>query len=142
LDERGAVKDFLRRLKVKTIIAGSRTFNCFEEMKYILDNSLWQITEVVSGTARGADLLGGAWAKINNIDIKRFPASWDKYGKYAGYRRNEDMAKYADALIAFHDGDSKGTQHMIDLANKYKLHIFIFNFKDHKFYGQFQSRKR
>ena len=51
----------------------------------------------------------------------RFPADWDKYGKAAGYKRNGEMARNADALIAFWDGKSRGTKHMIDLAKKYDL---------------------
>jgi hypothetical protein len=46
--------------------------------------------------------------------IKRYPADWDTFGKSAGYRRNEQMAEDADALVAFWDGESKGTAHMID----------------------------
>lgn len=61
-------------------------------------------------------------------------ANWDLYGKSAGYRRNEDMAKYAKedtnigVLIAFWDRVSKGTKHMIDLANKYRLRVFVVNY--------------
>ena len=54
-----------------------------------------------------------------------FPADWDKYGKAAGYKRNEEMARNADALIAFWDGKSRGTKHMIDLAKKYDLQARI-----------------
>jgi hypothetical protein len=38
------------------------------------------------------------------------------------------MAKYADACVAFWDEKSKGTKHMIDLANKYKLEIRIIKY--------------
>jgi len=58
-------------------------------------------------------------------------AEWDKYGKSAGYKRNEQMAIYAKedngVLIAFHNG-SKGTKHMIDLANKHGLRVFVIKF--------------
>ena len=42
----------------------------------------------------------------------------DVHGKKAGYLRNVDMAEYADALVAFWDGKSKGTGHMIDIVLK------------------------
>ena len=50
-----------------------------------------------------------------------YPAQWDKYGKRAGYRRNEQMAEVADGLIAFWDGQSKGTKHMIDIMTEKNL---------------------
>ena len=83
--------------------------------------------EIVSGTAKGADQLGEKYAKEKGYPVKQFPADWSK-GKSAGYVRNEEMAKYADALIAFWNGLSKGTGHMIDLAKKYKLKIRICNY--------------
>ena len=84
--------------------------------------------EIVSGAANGADKLGEKYASEKEYSIKQFPADWNKYGKSAGYKRNEEMARYADALIAFWDGESKGTKHMIDLANKYNLKINIIQY--------------
>ena len=42
-----------------------------------------------------------------------------------GYIRNEEMAKNADALVAFWDGESHGTKHMIELANRYGLKVRV-----------------
>ena len=53
---------------------------------------------------------------------------WDIYGKKAGYMRNEEMAKVADALVVFWDGKSKGTKHMIDIGKKFKLKIRVIKF--------------
>ncbi len=69
--------------------------------------------EIVSGGAAGVDTFGEQWAYEANVDVKRFPAQWHKYGRSAGHRRNADMARYADRLIAFWDGQSKGTENMI-----------------------------
>lgn len=114
---------------MKVIIAGSRNFTDYnflaEECNKILAKSVVGIWEVVSGTANGADKLGEKFANENGFAIKRFPADWNKHGKSAGYIRNEEMAKYADALIAFWDGKSKGTKHMIDLARKHDLKVKI-----------------
>lgn len=118
---------------MKVIIAGGRYFNDAGLMKlkcdkilapYLTDPDL----EIVSGKARGADSLGEAYAKDNNIKIAEFPADWDKHGKAAGYIRNEEMAKYADALIAFWDGKSRGTKHMIDLAKKHRLKVRVIKY--------------
>lgn len=108
---------------MKTIVAGSRSFDDYGLLKSVCDE--FDITEVVSGTARGADRLGERYARENNIYVKRYPANWDKHGKAAGYIRNKEMAKYADRLIAFWDFKSKGTRHMIDLAEKENLEIKI-----------------
>ena len=118
-------------MNFKVIIAGGRTFNNYDLLCQNCDKALSLQTEIeiVSGTANGADKLGEKYAKENGYSIKQFPADWNKYGKSAGYKRNEEMAKYADALIAFWDGKSKGTKHMIDLAKRYglKVKVVIFN---------------
>jgi hypothetical protein len=115
---------------MKIIIAGSRNFNDYNLLKSSCDNLLTQFTniEIVSGTARGADKLGERYAREKGYDIKEFPANWDKFGKRAGYIRNDEMAQYADWLIAFWDGTSKGTKHMIDLANKRGIKVEIVNY--------------
>lgn len=56
------------------------------------------------------------------------PADWNKYGKSAGYKRNEQMAIYADACLAFWDGKSKGTKHMIGLAKRHNLRLKVVLF--------------
>jgi len=118
---------------MKVIVAGSRTFNDYELLKETLDTFKMYLAkkcvdepiEIVSGTARGADKMGEQWAKENGCVIHEFKPDWDGLGKYAGYKRNEDMAKFADAAIIFWDGVSKGSKHMIDLAKYYKLKIRI-----------------
>lgn len=111
---------------MKVIIAGSRSANCLLELESAIRKSgLWKIDEVVSGTARGADSLGEKWANDHRIPVKRFPADWDTFGKSAGYRRNEEMARYADALIALWDGESRGTKHMIDIARSKGLSVHV-----------------
>lgn len=114
---------------MKIIIAGSRNFNDYNLLKSNCDNLLTQFTniEIVSGTARGADKLGERYAREKGYSIKEFPANWN-LGKSAGYIRNDEMAKYSDMLIAFWDGTSKGTKHMIDLANKRSLKVEIVNY--------------
>lgn len=54
-----------------------------------------------------------------------FPADWDRYGKAAGYLRNTEMAKNADALVAFWDGMSLGTRHMIETAKAHGLKVRV-----------------
>ena len=81
--------------------------------------------EIVCGKARGADSLGEQYAKERGIPVRYFPADWRTLGQSAGYQRNTQMAQYADALVAFWDGRSKGTKHMIDTAQRFKLDIRV-----------------
>lgn len=118
---------------IRVIVAGSRDFNDFSLvekslMMYFKEHKLHRVdVEIISGTARGADRLGEIFANKYNLKLTKFPADWDYYGKSAGYIRNEQMAKYASKengiLFAFWNGTSRGTKHMIDLANKYNLNI-------------------
>lgn len=113
----------------KVIVAGSREFNDYELLKNKLDHLLQTVVgeiEIVSGTARGADQLGERYAKERGFKVKQFPANWDTLGKRAGYVRNEEMAKYADACVVFWMNESRGTKHMIDLSEKYNLKLRIY----------------
>lgn len=114
---------------MKVIIAGGRDFNDYDLLKLKCDTILKNQTniEIVSGTARGADKLGEKYSQEKGYRVKLFPADWN-LGKKAGYIRNEQMAQYADSLIAFWDGQSKGTKHMIDLAKKYNLNVRVINY--------------
>jgi len=111
---------------MKVIIAGSRTIRT-EQFVEAMANQPFDVSEVVSGTAKGADQMGEFWADLHDIPVARFPAEWVKYGKSAGYRRNVEMADYADALIAVWDGESRGTKHMIDIAEEKGLEVFVYN---------------
>ena len=82
--------------------------------------------EIISGGASGVDSIAEYFAKQFNYAFKKFPANWNKYGKRAGYLRNVEMGNYADALIAIWDGKSKGTKHMIDIADKKGLKVYIY----------------
>jgi hypothetical protein len=117
---------------MKIIIAGGREFNDLDLMTNKMDFFLSKATnmdiEIVSGAARGADLLGEEYAKLRNYPVKQFPADWDKFKKGAGYKRNTEMAEYANALIAFWDGKSRGTMHMINIAKKKGLQVKVVEY--------------
>lgn len=117
---------------MRIIIAGGRAFNDYLFVRNMFDNNFRKSDyEIISGNARGADALGEKLAKEYGFKLTLFPADWDKYGKSAGYIRNDKMARYASqeeaALLAFWDGKSKGTKSMIDLALKNKIHVLVFN---------------
>lgn len=110
---------------MKVIIAGSRDITNPDFVEQAIQQSGFSITELVSGQAPGVDTLGERWARLNKIPIKPFPADWKKYGKPAGPIRNQQMADYADALIAIWHNNSSGTKDMIDKAKAKGLQVFI-----------------
>ena len=133
----------MRELRI--IIAGSRDFNDYKLLKtsirdILKDTSLDGISKIkiISGTARGADQLGERFAKQFKLEVIKFPADWDRFGKRAGSIRNEKSAKYSvednnyGMLVAFWDGESRGTKHMINLAKKHGLEVHVVRFKENK----------
>ena len=110
----------------RVIIAGGRSFGDYQLLKehclaVLQDKLRTHHVIIISGHARGADTLGERFAKEVGLDCELHPAQWREYGRGAGLIRNAEMAKRADALIAFWDGKSKGTKHMIDIATERNL---------------------
>lgn len=102
----------------RVIIAGGCDFDDYVLLKAYADKMLRdkreQGIEIVCGDARDADSLGARYAVERVFDIKHFPAQWDVLGRMAGDERNRQMGNYADTLIAFWDGRSTGTRHMVE----------------------------
>lgn len=113
---------------MKVIIAGSRTIEDESLIHKIIEQPNFSITEIVSGGAKGVDKFGESYAQKNNLKIVRFKPEWNKYKKGAGPIRNQQMAEYADALIAIVHNNSKGTTDIINKMKKlnkivYEYHI-------------------
>jgi len=111
---------------MKLAVVGSRTFN---DMYLLAENVCIFISasekpsgsnelEIISGGAKGADTLAKKCALINNLKYTEFLPDWNKFGKSAGFRRNQQIVDACDVVIAFWDGNSKGTQ---DTINKAKI---------------------
>ncbi len=115
---------------MKVIIAGSRNFKDYDLLKEIVDIYKDRITMIISGCAQGADILGERYAVENKIPVWKFPADWNKYGKSAGYKRNELMAEKGDMLFAFWNGKSKGTKHMIDIIKRFKKEFKVVYYEN------------
>lgn len=131
------VRKFYEDLRgVKTlfpvVVAGGRDFNDYNLLCNKLDSLLRtkkpQDVVIVSGMAKGADSLGERYAKERGYKCWQFKADWDRLGKRAGFDRNVMMADHSDALVAFWDGYSRGTKHMIDIAKERGLAIRVVNY--------------
>ena len=94
-----------------------------------MDSLDFSPTLIISGGARGVDWMGEWWAQQRGVLVKVYPANWSKNGKAAGYIRNEEMAKVCDAVVVIWDGESKGSEHMIDLGHKYNRIVKVFKYE-------------
>jgi hypothetical protein len=118
----------------KVIIAGSRGFSNYKLLRekcneYLREKRKDYNIIIISGGARGADFFGEKYAQDEGFPLEIYPANWNKFGKSAGFRRNEQMAEVADALIAFWDGKSHGTKHMIEIMENKKLLVKVVNYE-------------
>lgn len=69
------------------------------------------VTEVIHGSATGADEIASGWAKSRGIKETAVPANWHLYGRAAGPLRNHRMLELRpDRVIAFPGG--RGTADM------------------------------
>ena len=115
---------------LKVIVAGGRDFTEYSLLSDKLDNLFSKRDDVVivSGMARSADSMAVKYANEKKIRVSEFPAEWSKYGNRSGFRRNVEMARFADACVVFWDGKSVGTSHMIDTAKRMNLKLRIVNY--------------
>lgn len=117
---------------LRLIVAGTRDFEDYELLNSSLDEfiSFHFLKDpdpgvvIISGMAKGADLLGVRYAKEQNYSVEEFHADWSK-GRSAGPQRNAKMAKSANACIVYWDGKSKGAASMIALAKKHELYLKV-----------------
>ena len=129
---------------MKLIIAGSRNINEYNLINKAIAFAgidVEDITEIVSGCAKGIDSLAVAWAKNHGIPVCKMPADWsnleadpclvktNQYGDYnalAGLVRNKEMGQYADALLAIWDGESRGTKQMIEYMEELSKQFWVY----------------
>lgn len=121
-------------MKTTLAIVGSRSFTDYTLLKNTLDDLYPDkkvITEIVSGGAKGADMLAERYAKENGIIMIRLRPRWTVnkvYNPRAGFERNEQIVKRADHVIAFWDGKSTGTLNSINHAKRLKKRLDVKSF--------------
>lgn len=100
------------------LVCGSRTW---DDADAIVDRigKLPRGTTVIQGGAEGADLIAGRAAFVRGLRTKTYRADWARLGRRAGIVRNLEMLDTGPALvIAFWDGESRGTAHTIREAQR------------------------
>ncbi len=106
---------------MKIAVIGSRGLRVENLENYLPKN----VTEIVSGGARGIDTDAETFAKCNNIKITVFLPEYDRYGRGAPIVRNKQIVDYADEVIAFWNGKSKGTLSVIKYCEKQNKKITV-----------------
>ena len=108
----------------KVAIVGSRSFTPLSKVREYI-SQLPLDTIIVSGGAEGVDRQAVGWARVLQMETLVFKPDWDKYGKSAGILRNTQIVDACDRLVAFWDGESKGTKDSIDKARKAGKQVVI-----------------
>lgn len=142
-EENKAVSDVMKELykdsyrnAYKVIVAGGRDFDDYKYMCEKLNELFWcsevfqeYPIKIISGMADGADTLAIRYADEHDMTKILFPANWKEHPRMAGILRNEDMLTIGTHLVAFWDGESRGTKHMIEIAREKGIPIWIFEYK-------------
>ena len=98
---------------MKIAVIGSRNIKEADIGRYISEGD-----EIVSGGATGVDTCAAEYASKNGIRLTVFLPEYERYGRAAPIVRNKQIVDYADKVIAFWDGSSRGTLSVIKYAEK------------------------
>ena len=109
---------------MKIAVVGSRGIKDVEIGKYVFESE-----EIVSGGAVGVDLCAAEYAHKNGIKLTVFLPEYERYGRAAPIVRNKKIVDYADKVIAFWNGKSKGTKFVIDNCKKQGIPIKVYIFQ-------------
>ncbi len=99
---------------MKVAVIGSRGLTVDNLGDYLPEGT----DEIVSGGAKGIDTCAANFARANNIKLTEFLPDYKRFGRGAPLKRNITIIEYADTVLAFWDGKSKGTAFVIDSAKK------------------------
>ena len=107
---------------MRIAIVGSRNLHVEDLGKYLPEN----VTEIVSGGARGVDSDAKTYALSHGIPLKEFLPDYKSYGRTAPLKRNLEIIAYADVVIAFWDRQSHGTKYVIEHCRKLGVPVRVF----------------
>ena len=107
---------------MKVAVIGSRTITNVNLSKYLPADT----TEIVSGGARGVDTVAKNYALAHNLKLTEFLPAYELYGRGAPLRRNILIIENADLVLAFWDGQSRGTKFVIENCRKRNIPVKIY----------------
>ena len=99
---------------MKIAVIGSRDLLIVKLHRYLPEN----VTEIVSGGAKGVDACAREYALENGLTLTEFLPEYQRYGRGAPLKRNMQIIDYADCVLAFWDGQSRGTKYVIEQCQK------------------------
>ena len=109
---------------MKVAVIGSRELVDIDLDKYLPKNA----TEIGSGGAKGVDSLARNYAKKKGLKLSEFLPEYEKYARAAPLKRNDLIIEYADEVVAFWNGKSKGTAYVISKCKKQGKKITVYEF--------------
>ncbi len=133
----------------KVIIAGSRDFDRYDMVVRVMRQKFCESVTIISGCAKGADLLGERYAREYGLPVERYPADWgnldavpcsvkyNSHGAYnalAGHNRNRQMLQAVldnpdgGCLVAFWNGESRGTRNMINISREAGIPVYVIQY--------------
>lgn len=107
---------------MKVAVIGSRGLSVSDLGRYLPENT----TEIVSGGAKGVDTSAREYAKNNGIKLTEFLPEYTRFGRSAPLKRNITIIEYADIVLAFWDGKSRGTKFVIDNCRKLGVEVRVY----------------
>ena len=107
---------------MKVAVIGSRNLRVDDLGEYLPEG----VTEIVSGGARGIDTCARNYALAHGLKLTEFLPEYEKYGRGAPLRRNITIIEYADFVLAFWDGKSRGTKYVIDNCKKRNIPVAVY----------------
>lgn len=120
---------------MRVIVTGSREWSNPNAIRAKISSRLCDLPpdslivvgyDVENDRPKGVDRFAYQEAQKLGLALETHPAKWEKYGKSAGFRRNTEMAQLgAELCLAFHNGKSSGTKHMIEQAEKHGIPVEI-----------------
>jgi predicted Rossmann fold nucleotide-binding protein DprA/Smf involved in DNA uptake len=113
---------------MKLAIVGTRnpsiSYGDFE--KLLLEKiDLSDVTQIVSGGAKGIDTYAKLLAARHHIPLMEYLPKYDQFGKFATLRRNTQIVQEANVVIAFPSAESKGTYHSIKEAERLHRRLIV-----------------
>jgi hypothetical protein len=118
-------------------VVGSRSFHDYDQLKEVLDREIKHARldkpdrniRIVSGGARGADTLARRYAySREDVNYTEHRPDWKKYGRKAGIMRNMEVIRNSARIVAFWNGKSKGTKHVITAARQVGKNVQVIGF--------------
>ena len=99
---------------MKLLIIGSRSIVDFDLEDHVPDD----VDLIISGGARGMDTVAERYADSHSIKKLIIRPQYERYGRGAPLKRNDEMVELCDAVLAVWDGNSRGTKYTLDYARK------------------------